>query len=365
MANTLTYQGVDVQKAFDTMAQSGIRSEIAAQIIGIWIGQAAINTRHFGYSHSLTDAEAACSPAPFARGFSHQDWVDGESVVQAGETPTEKGFNTRFHQIEHDLDALGALVAQCFVCGNSVRATVAQSLREISDELNRINADLTELRKALPTNKVPTGPLGDKLTLVGKTRYFDRDVMVFQDNMGRYINLPDIAPVTLPAGAITRAPKAAEVLGRDADIAQALKDKLTKREIVDKFGDRMSSDGTPLRDLLSALPDTETFDRPDAVIDALADRDAMVMKGLGQDVALRTNLGVADGAAVATASTDKIEGVSTPLAGALAAAGIKTASDMASLSADKLVQIGGGAGLNLSLGAASSLIAQGKLLTRI
>ncbi len=40
----------------------------------------------------------------FERTFEHTDWVDGEDVVRA---EGEEGFNTRFHKIEQDLDALG------------------------------------------------------------------------------------------------------------------------------------------------------------------------------------------------------------------------------------------------------------------
>ena len=35
--------------------------------------------------------------------FKHQDWVDGVSVVQAGQTPGEEGFNDRLHRVENDL----------------------------------------------------------------------------------------------------------------------------------------------------------------------------------------------------------------------------------------------------------------------
>lgn len=44
--------------------------------------------------------------------FAHQDWVDGEDVGQAEQTTGEDGFNTRFHRIESDLDALGSDFAQ-------------------------------------------------------------------------------------------------------------------------------------------------------------------------------------------------------------------------------------------------------------
>src|SRR5687768_6954850 len=71
--------------------------------------------RRFSYSESFAESAPACV-SDFTRGLQHQDWIDGESVVQAGQTAAEQGFNLRFHQIEDDLDALGANVDKAFEC---------------------------------------------------------------------------------------------------------------------------------------------------------------------------------------------------------------------------------------------------------
>ncbi len=45
----------------------------------------------------------------YTRAFRHDDWIDNEDVVQAG---GEKGFNKKFHDLEVEFDALGAVVGQ-------------------------------------------------------------------------------------------------------------------------------------------------------------------------------------------------------------------------------------------------------------
>jgi hypothetical protein len=88
----------------------------AAVIVGNWIvenvGRAP---RVFLYRTDFPATDTGCTPQ-FVRSFVHQDWVDGEDVVQAEQTTGEEGFNLRFHRIEGDLDALARDVATAFVC---------------------------------------------------------------------------------------------------------------------------------------------------------------------------------------------------------------------------------------------------------
>lgn len=358
----LSYQGVDIQAAYEGLSRTGIRAEVAREIIGIWVGEAAISSRRFAYSQVLTATEAACNPAPFARSFEHNDWIDGESVVQAGETPTERGFNDRFHRIEADLDKLGGLVAQCYACMNDMRATIAASLREISNELNRVNADLADLRRRLPPESGATGPIGPGLQFVGKTKYFDKNVMVFQDPEGRFVNLPDVATVNYRQPTDLRAPKVAEVFERLPEIAQDFGAGVTKKEFVDKWGDRLTADGLPLRDVLGSLPDDQRFETPQAVVDTLIDQDVFLIKGLGGEAQLRSGIGIAAGADVAEARIGQVEGVSAGLSKALEAEGIKTLGDLKNLSSERVVEIGLTHGIDVSAGVASGLLARGKVL---
>jgi Chaperone of endosialidase len=45
----------------------------------------------------------------YNRTFQHQDWIDGQDIVQAG---GERGFNVEFHALETELDKIGGVVGQ-------------------------------------------------------------------------------------------------------------------------------------------------------------------------------------------------------------------------------------------------------------
>lgn len=81
-----------------------------------WIHNVVGAQRTFSYVQPFPTSDAACAVPPFKRTFEHRDWFDGQSVVQAQETPDEAGFNARFHQIETDLDRLGGDVATLVPC---------------------------------------------------------------------------------------------------------------------------------------------------------------------------------------------------------------------------------------------------------
>lgn len=366
MEYSLSYGGVEVQIAYEALLKEGVRSSVAKGIIGSWIGEVASGSRSFDYSKTLTTSDPSCNPSPFARSFTHQDWIDGTSVVQAGETPTEKGFNSRFHQIEADLDKLGQLVAQAFSCMNTMRQTVAASLQEIANELNRINDDIAKLDQAAPATKVPQGSIKNDWVFVGKTNYFDNSVLVFRDTDGRYINLPDFTIADIEKTSFDpRAPKAAEILGRDIDIVAGLDERFTRDQLVARYGDRTSSDGIPLRNLLSSLPSSEVYTSVDDMVTKLAELDAKVMTGLGATDNIRRSLGIDEQTAPANAQAARLAGVSTELGDALSSAGIKTVGELAALPTSKLMDIASTAGVTLSTSTAGSIIARGKTFSGI
>lgn len=365
-ASALSYQGVDVEEAYGALQKAGIHAEAAKSIIGVWVGEAVRAGRTFGYSHSFPAVDPACAPAPFARTFVHQDWVDGESAVQAGQTPTEQGFNERFHRIERDLDRLGALVAQAFTCMNAMRANLSGSLGEIAAELNRIDGDLAELRRSGPATVSPgLGTIDKNFRFIGKTKYFDKTVMVWQDNDGRMVTLPDVTTISLPPAAEARAPKAAEVLGRDADIRAAFPGPVTKQELVERFGGRPTQDGQRLADVLSTIPDEQSFATLDAMVSQLGEQDVALLHGVGAASTVRAELGVDPGASAADAAVTKLEGVPPALGAALADAGVRTVGQLGALSSEKLVEIGRQKSIDVSPGAAAGLLARSRVMGKL
>jgi hypothetical protein len=122
-----------------TDAQKGV---LATSIVLQQIGSAK---RTFSYSHPLAAADNSCAPV-FARSFVHADWQDGEDVVSAEGSNGDEGFNTRFHKIEADLDALSTDTAKTFECMAELRSDLATLLEEVRLELNRINTDIHKLK---------------------------------------------------------------------------------------------------------------------------------------------------------------------------------------------------------------------------
>jgi hypothetical protein len=131
-------------KAFEILEQSNLTQvEINSLVWGL-LGEAlGKSKRVFNYTKTFEPSAPACEVG-FARSFVHTDWIDGESVVQAEHNSIEEGFNSRFHKIEDDLDALSTDSAKALRCIGDMRAELAALLTEIRTEINRINADVHE-----------------------------------------------------------------------------------------------------------------------------------------------------------------------------------------------------------------------------
>jgi hypothetical protein len=139
----------------DLFKAVGFSDAQADTLVGVFT-QIVATQRVFDYQRQFPPTDPDCV-STFARSFQHQDWVDGESVVQAEQTSIEDGFNVRFHRIEQDLDALGANVAKAFLCLGEMRGDLRAILDEIKLELNRVNSDLFALKDG--TGRPPPLPL--------------------------------------------------------------------------------------------------------------------------------------------------------------------------------------------------------------
>src|SRR5687767_2362392 len=110
----------------------------------------AANAVEIACVNGIQATEPGCAYT-FTRTFEHVDWVDFESLVQAGKTPEESGINDRFHRIEADLDALGDNVRRAFVCLEALRAQLRVCLNEIVTVLNAKEKDNKEKEQAKDT----------------------------------------------------------------------------------------------------------------------------------------------------------------------------------------------------------------------
>lgn len=101
----------------------------------------------FDFDTPFLEIDPACVPK-FARTFQHVEWIDGESIVQAESTPTEEGFNARFHKIIADLDALAEDARRGLECTAAMRASVFDVIAEAEKELDRLGTPVESWKNA-------------------------------------------------------------------------------------------------------------------------------------------------------------------------------------------------------------------------
>src|SRR5437870_5091133 len=111
-AEGLKLSGLAPEDVFKQVVDKGVSASDAALLVSGWIFQNFGKVRR-EFNYVVPFGGLICAER-FNRTFTHTDWVDGESVVQAGTTVTEQGFNARFHAIEHDLDTIRADLVQAF-----------------------------------------------------------------------------------------------------------------------------------------------------------------------------------------------------------------------------------------------------------
>ena len=317
--------------------------------------------RTFNYSQSLA-AEAPECATSFARTFVHEDWIDGESVVQAEQTSGENGFNWRFHKIENDIDALGAEVARTFACIADLRDQLSLLLGEIRAELNRINEDVFECCEESDGGGVIIDPvLPGAWEWLGNTRIQEKDYVVYQV-AGRYQLVPLVTkelgeigdiiinrggePFDLPERLATL--EEGERLKRPGDVANWImtdndvralvrerEGRVTKTLLLRNFGDRLIREGLTVAEALEALPANKTYENPRALVDDLAEREAKQIREGGNIERIHSALGVSE-ANMADAPVERLDIIDEPMRNALSRAGFRTVGSISNTTPDAL-----------------------------
>lgn len=325
-----------VEDVFNEITKAGIDKADAATIVGHWIIETAGRTpRVFDYKTDFPGADPDAT-SQFTRSFVHQDWVDGEDVVQAEETTGEEGFNLRFHRIESDLDAAGRDLGTAFLALANQRAALRQLLDEIKTELNVINASLAQLtRPPFPVGP-PVGPVLGGVstgTFVGATSFFGKAVNVFRTDQGT-VMLPAISGVQMDP---TDNPRVQRV----TDFGKFLTDQrvtdfftttgtVNRDKFIAKFGDEQLDSGALVRDVIDILPPEANFTSSQTMLDGLASREGAAIRTSpieGQSIA--ASLGIDPTTAVADAPVDRIESIPTDSRNALVAAGVTSVGALA------------------------------------
>lgn len=317
---------------FAAATKQGVSQHEAAILVSEWILQLYGEfERTFNFSKPLADSDPNCA-SRFQPQFAHQDWVDGESVVQASKTPGENGFNFRFHRIEDDLKALGADTAMAFACLAQLRKDLRALLDEIRAELNRINHDIHECCHQKASATVAGGPV-EMVKFLGYTKVNDNPMHMWQTSTGVMLTpaLESTLADPLNNPRARRPGTLARFIAEEPGVRAAFPQAVSVKDFLVRFGDNRTPDGTVVRDLVVSLPPEARYENLDRMLDEVTEREASALRtttGAREAVASVLGLDPATGA-IGTASIEKFEVLPAAARTALRNKGIDTIGKLA------------------------------------
>ena len=337
--------GMPVDQVYGKIIEAGIPKVDAAILVGGWILQNAGRTRRvFDFATQFPGVDPACTSA-FAGRFDHEHWIDGQSVVQAEETTTEQGFNTRFDNIKADIAGLSAELAKAFTCLAHMRRDVRALLDELRMEVNRINSDIYSC--CAGAERVVAGPTGDFVQIdrnkfLGTTMFFDKPVSVWQTLQGTMVLPVTLGPGTNPIDdpRVRRPAMLAEFIEMTPEVRTifAAGGLVTKERFIETFGRLRTKEGFAVLELVKILPDRSSYATAEAMLAAVAEREAAALRTSGDTRAiLAAAFGVGtEVPSVGKASVEKLNMIPAPTRSALVASGIDTVEKLAAASPREL-----------------------------
>ena len=134
-------------------------TEVAAALRGAGLDEdAVVAVLGRAYAQSLAPAAAVAAPAftfqvsiaqtapecalTYQRVFVHPDLIDGVTVVQAGQTADEIGFNARFHALESEFDSISRDLHTSSNCVAELRLELFKLARELEVKITQIEAQI-------------------------------------------------------------------------------------------------------------------------------------------------------------------------------------------------------------------------------
>ncbi len=352
MAN-LSIEGLNPDQVFSALVDKGVSQSEAVRFIGDWLTFTVGGLKRvFNYTEPFPETDAHCV-SDFARSFTHQDWVDGESVVQAQQTTGEDGFNVRFHKIEHDIDQLGANVAKTFACMTEIRKSMFALLAEIRTAINQINEDLG-VKTAPPPPVFGTGVLtGAATQFLGASNLGNQAVTLWQTPQGVLV-LPSVQTINVDPAHDPRATRPGQLqrfMVEHPEAAQTFGGAFTKEDFVAKFGDAKTADGTPVKDIMLIVPDGAKFNSLDSLVQDVSSREASALRTTpGAIASVGTTLGVApESGAAAQASIVNFNAIPVDVRAVLVKAGVDTIQKLGDAKPEQVAKIlkrGGITGVN-------------------
>lgn len=323
--------GIDPNVLVEQIVTKGVPKYDAIKLINDLV---AVNLgqlpRRFSYSVSLPNHDDSCLPA-FSRSFEHTDWIDGESVVQAGESPGDRGFNWRFTALGTDLDSLAADVVRLYACLEQLRGSLVTALQDVAAELNRLNNDVADLHTKTPAPKVFPYAVENAPKFLG-IREFDGSKVTMWQQGANVVMLPGIHTADLSFTVTQRLQTGglvARALSVDEDLARVLKGGAIVSEVIAKFGDAQLGDGRTLGQGLAILAPESRVDEKTIVDLVNTQEQAFLRSTVGSIDAVSAVLGTTStGAPLVSVNPGLLAGAirdaPPALGSALDAAGLST-----------------------------------------
>jgi hypothetical protein len=318
------------ESAINAITRKGIPVSEANLILDDWLSGAQLD---FAYKTPFPASDPHCK-SNFQRSFHHTDWIDGTSIVQAGETTTELGFNRRLHQIESDLDSLHADIDTAFECLGEMRASIASLLAEIAAGFEAVSAAMRACCAARAT--------GGGGSFVGTVEIGGQTVAVLEGSDGLEF-VPSNFPKAPGGGGDPEGPvynvnltgsnaaKLAKLLAHNPAIDKTFTGgTFTKEQFIEKYGNKKTPDGTTVKQLLDALPSGSKFTGVGGVLEAVAEVDAAFARRTGSVEGIRrATFGSSQTTPAGNVSISNFTIVPSGAQAALTASGVKTVNDLA------------------------------------
>jgi hypothetical protein len=153
--NDILVDGVPSKQLVGALKAAGLSDEAVTSLLAEVLARAPLASAGraeavpaFRFQTSIAQTAPECA-ATYTRGFVHPDFFDGLTVVQAGQTPEELGFNFRFHRIEDELDAVSIDLLKLSNCLAQLRQEVFGIARELEEKITEIDT----LLKTKPKEK--------------------------------------------------------------------------------------------------------------------------------------------------------------------------------------------------------------------
>jgi hypothetical protein len=335
LSDVTNIQGIDIEQVLTKLATVASKRD-AYEIVGAFLSDAAFGThrRPFDYYTSFPKDDPQCDPK-FARSFVHADWRDGQDLVQAEQTAGEDGFNLRFHRIEQDLDALADDVHTAFHCLAEMRSALADLLGELRTVIRIVQADIARLeQRAGGDGGVIATPPITKGKLLGSVQWFDRNMLAFETPQGITL-FPRVGAVeggNVADPRINRVGALGTLLQSSRRIKNNFGAPMKTVDLVKSFG-KLEVDGYTFEELVDILPRDATYASPEALLEAVAEREAAAIRTSGRADEVIAALGGSDGAAsAADARLEMFEAVPSEVRTTLAAAGVDTVGELSTRS---------------------------------